>query len=334
MDMAAIGRRHALALLGAGAVVPSLARTSAACAAAAPETVETIPEAVFSPDDASVVVSTMEDARRRLSAPVMIDGHGPFDFMVDTGTNRSVISSELANQLQLPAGRSAKIHGIVGASIVPTVRLQSFGVGGRVASNLTMPAIDAERMDAAGILGVDGLKNQRLLFNLQTGRLQIVKSGSPSHASGGAVIRARRRFGQLTVVDTDLAGERITIMVDTGAEASVGNSVLRRLVQARPRASEFQQVVIAGVTGDRTIAQYGLMPEFRLGDLVIRNLLVAFADLHPFQLFELSERPAMLMGMDILRFFEEVELDFGRSEVRFQLPKTPFVDPAGDRRRT
>src|ERR1044071_4529878 len=131
MTMAAIGRRHALALLGAGAAFPAFA--ASVQAAPPPEGVELLPEAVFAPDDASVVVDTMEDMWRRLSAPVTIDGQGPFEFMLDTGTNRSIISAELADQLQLPKGRPAKVHGISGERIVSTVKLRSFGVGGRVA---------------------------------------------------------------------------------------------------------------------------------------------------------------------------------------------------------
>lgn len=326
------GRRRALALIGAGAALLSFP-TWARGAAVPPGGLETVPEAQFAPDDASAVLTALEDMRRRMIAPVLIDGKGPFNFMVDTGTNRSIISNELAAMLALPPGRPARVHGIAGESIVPTARIASFAVGARKASNLVMATLPEGYMEAPGILGVDGLKDQRLTLNLQAGSLQIVRSGSGPSAKG-ALIRARRRFGQLTVVDTDLAGGRVAVMVDTGAETTVGNTALRNLVKARRGSLGFQDAVIEGVTGEKMVGQSGLVPEFRLGALVIRNLRIVYADLHPFALFDLTRQPAMLMGMDVLRFFEEVELDFGKSEVRLLLPATPFIDPAGDPRRS
>jgi predicted aspartyl protease len=269
-----------------------------------------------------------------MTAPVMVNGMGPYDFVVDTGANRSIISEELAAELALPPGRVTKVHGIVGERLVPTVKLERFAIGSREARNLSMATLPARHLGAAGLLGVDGMKNQRIVFDLPGARLQIVRSSTPQAVDGAAVIRARKRFGQLTVVDTDLDGVRVAVLIDSGSASTVGNSALRALVQANRKAPEMQKVLISGATGDVTVGDFGAVPRFRLGSLTIKNLRVAYADLHPFTLWELTDRPALMMGMDIMRFFEEVSLDYGRSEVRLRLPKTPYVDPAGDLTRT
>ncbi len=321
-------RRTALALLGAGAVLPS-----AAYAAAASPAFEPVPEAEFGDDDHPADIGAMEDLGRRMTAPVMINGKGPFDFIVDTGANRSIMSDELAAELALPAGRITKVHGIVGERLVPTVRLERFAIGAREARNLSMATLPGRHLGGAGLLGVDGLKNQRIVFDLPGSRLQIVRSGTPPTTDGGTVIQARKRFGQLTVVDTDIDGVRVAVLIDSGSVSTIGNSALREVVQKKSRPV-LQQVKISGATGDVTMGDYGAVPRFRLGTLHIMNLRVAYADLHPFALWELTDRPALLMGMDIMRFFEEISLDFGRNEVRFRLPKTPYVDPAGIPTRT
>lgn len=317
-------RRQALALFGVGAVFPSAARS-----AQTPPKFERLPEAEFGPEDALSDIPAMEDMRRRLTAPVMIDGQGPFDFVVDTGANRSIISTELAAQLALPPGRPTLVHGIATERIVQTVRVGKFAIGGRTASNLSIAILPAVGLGAAGLLGVDGLKSQRVVFDFPGSRLQIVKSSDPHRTEGGSVIQARKRFGQLTVVDTDLDGVRVSVLIDSGSESTVGNSALRDIVQRNPRAPAMQKVVISGATGDTIVGDFGSVPRFRLGSLTIANLRVAYADLHPFQLWDLTRRPALMMGMDVMRFFEEVALDYGRNEVRFRLPKTPYVDPAG-----
>ncbi|HTI67288.1 MAG TPA: retroviral-like aspartic protease family protein [Caulobacteraceae bacterium] len=301
---------------------------------AANATAESLPEAEFSPADGAADIGAMEDRFRRLTAPVMINGQGPFDFVVDTGANRSVISEELAARLQLPPGRPTMVHGITGVRAADTVKVATFNLGVRQASNLSIATLPLGPLRAAGLLGVDGLKNQRIVFDLPGSRLQILKSGAAPATPGGAVIPARRRFGQLTVVDTDLDGVRVSVLIDSGSESTVGNTALRNLVQRNRRSEQLQRVSLTGATGDSVIADYGAVPKFRLGSLTIDNLRVAYADLHPFALWDLTDKPALLMGMDVMRFFEEVALDYGRSEVRFLLPKTPYFDPAGDLRRS
>jgi predicted aspartyl protease len=321
-------RRTALALLGAGAVLPS------AALAAAQLPFEPIPEAEFGNEDHPADIGAMEDMGRRMTAPVMINGKGPFDFVVDTGANRSILSEELAAELELPPGRVTKVHGIVGERLVPTVKLERFAIGAREAKNLSMATLPARHLGAPGLLGVDGLKNQRIVFDLPGSRLQIVRSSAPHATEGGTVIQARRRFGQLTVVDTDIDGVRVAVLIDSGSVSTIGNSVLRDVVQKKRAAPALQQVLISGATGDVTLGDYGAVPRFRLGTLNIMNLRVAYADLHPFTLWDLTDRPALLMGMDIMRFFEEISLDYGRNEVRLRLPKVPYIDPAGIPKRT
>lgn len=39
--------------------------------------------------------------------------------------------------------------------------------------------------------------------------------------------------------------------------------------------------------------------------------------MHVFDLWDLKDSPALVIGMDLLSQFERVALDFGRSQVRF-----------------
>lgn len=316
-------RRRALTMLGAaGFLAPS-----AAFAQAVPVT--TLPEAEYIGGENDQVV-TMTDRSRRMTAPVLINGQGPFDFMVDTGTNRSVISDRVAAALGLPHGPQARLHGIVSSEIVQTIKLESLQIGERVAKNLTVPALPERYMEADGILGVDGLKDQRLVLDFLGNSLRIEPSRTKP-SDDVAPIKARRRFGQLTVVDTDLAGSQVAVLIDTGSEVSVGNSVLRQLVDRRIGTGRVQAVSLLGATGDRATGEFGSVPLFRLGRLEVSNLRLVYADLHPFRLWELTRRPAILLGADLLRFFERVSIDYGRNEVRMVMPSQPFLDPAGRR---
>ena len=46
---------------------------------------------------------------------------------------------------------------------------------------------------------------------------------------------------------------------------------------------------------------------------------IAFADVPPFDVFGLSDEPALLLGTDLLETFRRISLDFRARKVRFQL---------------
>jgi hypothetical protein len=64
-----------------------------------------------------------------------------------------------------------------------------------------------------------------------------------------------------------------------------------------------------------------VLARVRLGGVLISNLPIAWADMHTFDLLDLHDRPAMLLGMDVLRKFDRVSVDFKARRVRFLLPK-------------
>ena len=58
-----------------------------------------------------------------------------------------------------------------------------------------------------------------------------------------------------------------------------------------------------------------------IGGIGFSNVAVAFSDVPPFARFGLAKTPAMLLGMDALQLFRQVEIDFANREIRFALPR-------------
>src|SRR5690349_15952100 len=87
------------------------------------------------PDDPSADqptrINTARNSFDQITAPVTIDGRGPFQFLVDTGANASCLSQTVAKRLDLPAGRSAAVHTVKGARVRPSVVIDRLQVGAR-----------------------------------------------------------------------------------------------------------------------------------------------------------------------------------------------------------
>ena len=131
------------------------------------------------------------------------------------------------------------------------------------------------------------------------------------------MITARRSRVQLLLTHVWARGISLVAVIDTGAEMTIGNLILRdKLVR---RHQKFQQVTALGVTGKEIDLQVAVIPELQIGGILIRNLPVAFADLPPFHVFGIADEPALFLGTDVLRTFRKVSLDFRARKVRFQL---------------
>jgi len=57
----------------------------------------------------------------------------------------------------------------------------------------------------------------------------------------------------------------------------------------------------------------------QFGDITLRNLPVLVGDFHVFDLWNLNDRPAMLLGVDVMKLFERVVVDLRRAELVLQV---------------
>jgi predicted aspartyl protease len=261
-------------------------------------------------------VQTAEDEANRMTVPVMVNGRGPFQFVVDTGSNRTVISDALAAALNLPAGPTVTLHSAVASGSASTVRIDSLQVGSRQITNVVAPVLTRGNLGAAGMLGIDALHDQKIVMDFRARRMTIQASFAEPDEPGVFVVHGRSRLGQLVFVDAHAGGVPLYVIIDTGGQMTIGNSVLRSTLLRR-RAVLSTAIEVTSVTGDRIAADMMIMPRISLGDMTVGNMPIGYADMHAFTQFGLQNRPSMLLGMDLLRVFDKVSVDFKKREVRF-----------------
>lgn len=260
------------------------------------------------------------DALARMTVPVMINGQGPFAFVIDTGADRTVISRELATKLALPLGEVAKLHSTAGEELVQTAVIDRLQVGHRTVRNINAPELAASDLGAMGMLGVDSLHDQQVVLDFAARQLQTTESRRELEDPGAVVVHGRFRFGQLILMDARIRGVATSVILDSGAQASVGNAALRKVLLGRAHAGAQPVIVqVISVTGQSTSAEFETVPEMTIGGMAVRNMPLAFAPLHTFDVFGMSREPALLLGMDILSHFRRVTIDFKRREATFTL---------------
>lgn len=271
-----------------------------------------------------------EDDTERMTVPVTIGSRGPYRFLVDTGAERTVISQELARQLGLRPGAHARLHSMSEVSEVGTVVIPRLNVSARAFKDINAPALSRRNLGAEGMLGVDSLKSQRVLFDFHRQTMSI----SPSHLSrrraddDAIVVTARSRFGRLILADARAEGQKLWVVIDTGSQVTIGNQALRDRLERKGRLGPTTPIDLISVTGGAIVADYTQIGGVTIGGVKVRNMPVAFADVHPFRKLRLTSQPALLLGMDVLRMFDQVSIDFASREVRFVMPGLSDRAPA------
>lgn len=265
------------------------------------------------------------DASRRMSVKVMVGGQGPFSFLVDTGAERTVIARELAVRLGLVEGAKLRLATIGGSTTVPSYRVAALQMSKLHLASVEAPAFFGRHIGAAGLIGVDMLEERRILIDFRKETMQILETrrrASPIIRDDDAiVVTARNSAGRLILSDARLNGKRIDVIVDTGAQTSVGNMALKKLVTER-RANRFPFVatILDAVTGEAVPATRTAIKRIVINGMDVNDLPVSFADSQAFRALGLHERPALLLGMDSLSLFDRVEIDFPNKRVVFDLP--------------
>jgi hypothetical protein len=289
--------------------------------------------------DAGAQLETAFDQAKRMVVPVFLNNKGPFGFVVDTGANRTVVSTELAATVGLPGAGQAQVHGIAGAELTDLALVRRLAVGGVLSKDLVLPVLPRGRLGADGLMGVDILRGRVMSLDFNDNRFEISPSGQGVALGTGTNSRIQRsdapiqvsaaiREGQLVILDAQVAEVRVTAFIDSGAQVTVGNLALRdAVVHTHPDFGvRLAKVPLISATGQTAIGEFAPLPTLRLGGMQINEVLGIFAELHIFDLWKLADRPAILIGVDVLRHFRDVTLDFGRKEVIF----TP--SPPGDLR--
>ena len=90
--------------------------------------------------------------------PVSVNGEGPFNFLLDTGTNTTLIDDELAAQLGLRPFERVSLDTIAGTRVVPRVELSSLTLAGKTLDGLEALCVDLRSVRSidAQIRGVVG----------------------------------------------------------------------------------------------------------------------------------------------------------------------------------
>lgn len=277
-----------------------------------------LPDVTVSAPEPRYVAPTTRDRIGRIWAPVHIDGQGPYRLVLDTGASHSALTSRVAAELKMPIEPDAVLlRGTTGSMVAGRVRARTLEVGELVVEDATMPVVADAFGGADGVLGAQGLRDKRIVIEFLRDRISIAHSRRQLPPTGFERLPFRFHPARGMRVELKVGSVRTIGVIDTGAQRTVGNLALRdALLRGRERR-EVQESII-GITQDVQQGTLLRVPPIAAGKLTIRSAGMTFTDLHIFELWGLTEQPAVLIGMDVLGVLDTLVIDYRRSELHLR----------------
>jgi predicted aspartyl protease len=259
-----------------------------------------------------------------MTVSVTIDGSGPYPFVVDTGSERTIVSRELASQLALRSAGPGTVHSITQTRPVDLVHVASLEMKSHRSTDLRAPIMDAANLGGAGLIGIDSLQRRQVTIDFKKRQMTIQPPANPNArlSNSDVVVEARKRQGRLVIMDASVDGERVAVILDTGSQITLGNEALRQKLFSREGRRPAEAITVRDVTGGRLPATYTKTDVLRIASIRLKQMPIALADAPVFRELGFDDTPALLLGMDALKLFDKVSIDFVRRTARFVLPET------------
>lgn len=301
------------ALISAGALL-------AASVPAGAETPATTPQTATASgllDPRAEVLALEQERNSRFTLPVMVEGTGPFAFMIDTGSQATAVTHEIRTIANLAPAGTATLVGMASRREVEMVDVGRIEFGTNSYTNFAAPVLAREHVGADGIIGLDALQDLRVLIDFRAHTIAL-EDASRKESRGGyeIIVRARSRLGQLLITDALVEGVRATVIIDTGAQGSLGNIALRD----RIRAKRAQDIVTTDVNGVDIVGELAFVRSLTIEGLSLTDVPLTFADTPAFASLGLEGQPVLSLGMQHLALFDRIAIDFSRQRILFDIP--------------
>jgi len=253
----------------------------------------------------------------------MINGHGPFRLVLDTGASHSAVTALVALALGIPTNQSPPVilRGVTGFATVPTIHVNTLTVGDLAVDSPILPIVPDALGGAQGILGAEGLAGKRIFIDFRHDKIAITYSRNEKSERDFVDVPFRSIHNTLVVVNVMIGDVHAKAIIDTGGQTTIANLALRDALAGRSLTFRGKPDQIIGATKDVQNGEIIAMPAIQFGRIQILDSGVTFGDMYIFKQWNLLREPAILIGMDALGLLDTLVIDYRRHELQMRMPK-------------
>lgn len=198
---------------------------------------------------------------------VTINGTGPHTFVLDTGSNRSVISDTLASSLALTPVALTETVSSSGSATAHVVRIQTLALGSHTAAAVLAPVLPAARIRsihtlAEGIIGQDVLIDGHYTLDYRRKRISWLEADQDSGEGQRLVLQRSEGRVIVELPQSQRAEDTARLIPDSGASVLVlFDRGERAPIAVTTRAAAVKATTLTG----ETHMQVATVPRLRVG---------------------------------------------------------------------
>lgn len=286
-------------------------------------------------DDALAIAPYHVEGNGRIVIEARVNGHGPFDFALDTAATVSAIFHELRDELELEPipGPAVIVHGTVATGGFSLLNVGHLEIGHETWADpriVSLPGKTAASASIDGLLGVDFLRRYAIGFSTSDRVVRLYPPNLVARRSyrGWASIPleakpVREGGAALYFFDVQIDGRKMPAVFDLGAGLNIVNRTGARslgIVPLRQRHND----QISGVLESLPVAGWFDAEEVTTAGIRWRNERFSIVDLDIFETLLLHDRPAVILGAGLFTQRDFV-IDFVRSRllIRVAMDEVP-----------
>jgi len=222
------------------------------------------------------------DGRGGVVVPVYLNGHGPFRFLLDTGSTHSSISEEVAGIASAPPVARVAVGSVAGEQMHIVVRVDRLECGPLVLTNVLPTVVDLSAIDPSGrihgVIGQDVLSPVRYTIDFRRHEVLWWPDAHPENpaASIFALEASDGRF----LVSLPQRASVLRLVPDSGAETLLlfdGHDVELPAMSRQGVTSE-----LASLTARRTVREARVL-ELRVGRQRFRDVRTVVVGRQPME---------------------------------------------------
>lgn len=203
--------------------------------------------------------------------PAMVNGAGPFRFLIDTGSSHSAISEEVARAARAPPVARTVVTSPIGEDLRLVVRIERLEIGPLSASGVLASVIRPNGIDTArgiqGLIGQDVLAAHRYTIDLRKHGI-VWHADRPGPSSRQSTFELRLTEGRF-LVELPQATSVLHLVPDSGTAAIV---LFERPNRFLPAMTPVPFLAELATLTDRSQVRHVRVQALRIGATTLRNV--------------------------------------------------------------
>ena len=254
----------------------------------------------------------------RPAVKIVVNGQGPFLFLIDTATSHTVFTPALRERLALGPTPGPPVEVVTAAG---SARSHYYLIAETAAAGVIVEGMHAvvlplpPEIGVVGALGADFLSNFVVDLDLLAQTITLYPNNADVRVPGHRRIKGTLNGHGFIVVPAMVENISTSAVFDSGAAFTVGNA---RLAVAAKRygipTARLVESMITDAVRQRQFAEAFNFAKIGLGPASWWDARVLIADMRVFDQIGLERKPAIFIGMDLMSG-RRIVIDYGSASL-------------------